>query len=287
MRMRPAEEIDPAEFVDVMMPVVRRCAEASLIFFGKVSDIGKSTDTTLRSAEAREASSALTVLDTALQDIILSSALQHFPFVRCIAEEDTPLRRRFAGNDSDYAIILDPIDGTYHFQRGDAPYCVCVGLARGGYMEAAVVARPSDDKLFTAMRGQGTYLQIGRQRRRRLRLPARPRTKHAYFSTKARAFRAFAAPELEPREFPIGAALVLTQIAEGELCAYLTRQVQVYDAGPPSLIAEEAGARCLVYGGRTPTYDRRRKFSHFMSAATPQLEALLLDIIRRERGARA
>ena len=285
--MSATNNIDPAEFIDALIPVVRQCAEASLIFFGKVSDIGKSTDATLHSVEARAASSALTVLDTALQDIILSSALQHFPFVRCIAEEDTPLRRRFAGNDSDYALILDPIDGTYHFQRGDAPYCICVGLARGGYMEAAIVARPSEDKMFTAIRGQGTYLQVGRQRRRRVRLPTQPRTKRAYFSTKARAFLPFAGPEIEPREFPIGAALVLTQMAEGELCAYLTRQVQVYDAGPPSLIAEEAGARCFVHGGRTPTYDRRRKFSHFMCAATPQLEALLLDVVRRQRRAHA
>jgi myo-inositol-1(or 4)-monophosphatase len=265
----------------VLLPVVRQCAETSLIFFGKVSNIGKSSDATLHSEEARQASSALTVIDTALQDIILSTVLQHFPFVRCIAEEDTPLRRRFSGNDSEYALILDPIDGTYHFQRGDAPYCVSVGLARNGFMEAAVVARPSEDKVFTAVLGHGSYVQIGRQRRRRLRLKARPTTRSAYFSTKARDFRPLAAPELEPREYPIGAALVLTQIAEGELCAYLTRQVQVYDAGPPSLIAEEAGARCFLHGGRTPTYDRQRKFGHFMSAATPELEAVLLDIVRR------
>ena len=150
-------------------------------------------------------------------------------------------------------------------------------------MEAALVARPSEDKLFTAVRGQGSYLQIGRQRRRRLRLKARPTTKSAYFSTKARVYRPFAAPDLEPREFPIGAALVLTQVAEGDLCAYLTRQVQVYDAGPPSLIAEEAGARCFLHGGRTPNYDRKRKFGHYMCAATPELEAVLLDVVRRGR----
>lgn len=268
----------------MLVPVVRQCAEASLIFFGKVSNIGKSIDPSLRSEEAREASSALTVLDTALQDIILSAVLQRFPSVRCIAEEDTPLRRRFSGNRSEYVLILDPIDGTYHFQRGDAPYCVSVGLARNGFMEAAVVARPTEDKLFTAVRGQGSYVQIGRQRRRRLRLKARPTTKSAYFSTKARAYRPFAAPELEPREFPVGAALVLTQIAEGELCAYLTRQVQVYDAGPPSLIAEEAGARCFLQGGRTPNYDRKRKFGRYMCAATPDLEAVLLDVVRRGTG---
>jgi len=69
-------------------------------------------------------------------------------------------------------------------------------------------------------------------------------------------------------------------LAEGDLCAYLTRQVEMYDVGPPSLIAEEAGARCFLKGGRSPLYRQRRKFGHYMAAATPDLEAFLLDVVR-------
>ena len=273
--------IDPENFLDVLLPVVRQCAEASLIFYGNVADLGKAADTTLRGSQAQLASSVLTAVDTALQDIILTVVLQHFPQVRCIAEEDTPLKRRFRGSrDADYTVILDPIDGTLHYQRGDASYHICVGLAQDGIMQAALVARPDENKVFTAIRDRGAYVQVGRRRPRRLRLPKTPRTNAAFISTKARIYQEPARQRLDPSESPIGAALVLTLLAEGDLCAYLTRQVEMYDVGPPSLIAEEAGARCFLKGGRSPLYRQRRKFGHYMAAATPDLEAFLLDVVR-------
>ena len=280
--------IDPQSFVDLVLPVVRQCAQASLVFYGRTPDIGKAADTRLTGREAQEASSVLTAIDNAVQEILLSVVHQHYPGVRCIAEENTPFKRRFAGNDSEYAVILDPIDGTLHFQRGDAPYHISVGLARDGWMEAAVVARPSEDKIFTAVRGGGAHVRIGDQRPRRLRLGPKPGNNRAFVSSKARAYREFVRPALVPRDHPIGAALVLTLLAEGALCAYLTRQVEVYDVGPPSLIAEEAGARCFLRKGRPPRYDRRKKFGCYMAAANRELEEFLLAVVRTvDRKARA
>lgn len=274
------DPIDPRHFVDSLLPVVRQCAQASLIFYGQVTDIGKAADTSLTGAKARDASTAFTALDSGLQDILLSVVLQHFPGVRCIAEEATSLKRRFAGSRSPYAVILDPIDGTLHFKQGDASYHISLGLARDGIMEAAIVARPDEDKIFTAIRGEGAYIRLGNRRPRRLRLPAKPRTRAAFISSKARQYQQLARPLIEPREHPIGAALVLTLLAEGELCAYLTRQVEVYDVGPPSLIAEEAGARCFLKNGRSPLYSSRRKFSHYMAAASEELATHLFAVVR-------
>ncbi len=279
-----SKSIDPQVFVRTLLPVVRQCAEASLIFYGKVADIGKAPDTRLTGPEAQASSAVLTVLDCALQDLILSAVLSNFPGIGCIAEEATPLRRRFAGKSEEFTLILDPIDGTIHYQRGDEPYHICVGLARKGRMVASIVARPSEGKTFTAVRGQGAFVQQGKGRPRRLRLGAKPRTRQVYVSTKARPFQPAFRPEYEPREFPIGAALVLTRIAEGQLCAYLTRQVAIYDVGPPSLIAEEAGARCMLRDGREARYQGGRKFSYYLCAATPQLQELLLGVVRHGRG---
>ena len=78
---------------------------------------------------------------------------------------------------------------------------------------------------------------------------------------------------------------MLTQIAEGKLIGYLTRQVEIYDAGPPSLIAEEAGARCLIGPNRGPNYVKRRKFAHFMAAANKDVEEKLMAIICHARAA--
>ena len=272
--------IDPQRFIDILLPVVRQCAQASLLFHGKVANLGKAEDTRLSGRSAQVASGALTALDNAFQDILLTVVLEHFGGIRLIAEENTPLKRRFAGNASDYTLIIDPIDGTLHFVQGDGPYHISLGLAHKGQMVAALVARPTQDKIFTAIKGRGAFVRLGTKKPRRLRLGAKPKTKRAFISSKARAYQAAARGRLEPREYPIGAALVLTQIAEGDLCAYLTRQIEIYDAGPPSLIAEEAGARCFLKSNLAPTYDRRRKIDHFFCAATPQLEHFLLDVVR-------
>ena len=281
--MTMANRIDPREFIDVLLPVIDQCARTSLIFFGQVTDIGKAADKSLVSDHAQHASTAFTVLDGAVQDILLATVLQHFPTARCIAEERTPLKRRFAGNRSPYAIILDPIDGTLHFKQGDAPYHITIGLAHEGEMLAAIVARPTENKVFTAIKGQGAYLQTGKGRPRRLRLPQKPRTNQAFISSKARPYQILARPALDPRESPIGAALVLTQIAEGELCAYLTRQVEIYDVGPPSLIAEEAGARCYIGIDQRPSYTQRRKFGYYLAAANDEIATQLFNLIRQAR----
>ena len=180
--------IDPQRFLETVLPVVRQCAAASRVFYGDVADVGKKADSSLTGQHAQQASSVLTVLDAAFQDLILGAVHSRFPSIRCIAEERTAMRRAFASNDSDYVVILDPIDGTLHFQRGDAPYHVCVGQAHRGRMIAAVVARPDEDKLFTAIRGKGAWLQRGARPARRLRLPKPPRTNRAFISTKARSF---------------------------------------------------------------------------------------------------
>lgn len=277
--------IDPQRFVETMLPVVRQCAEASLIFYGRVVNLGKRADTSLIGRAAQTASAAFTAIDGAIQDIILGVALQDFAGARCVAEENTPLKRRFNGGLSDYALILDPIDGTLHFQKGDGPYHISLGLAFRGVMVAAIVARPTENKLFTATRGEGAYLHRG-SCRRRLTLPRTAVTRQAFISSKAREYQPGARPRLDPRENPIGAALVLTLMAEGALCAYLTRQVEVHDVGPPSLIAEEAGAACFLRRGRMPLYRARRKFNLYMAAADPELKRFLLTLVDATAAAR-
>jgi fructose-1,6-bisphosphatase/inositol monophosphatase family enzyme len=274
----------PKQFLDTVVPVIRQCAQASLIFHGDVVDIGKTADMSLTGQNAQTASAALTVLDGAFQDLILGAVASRFPKLRCIAEEKTAMRQAFAGNTGEEVVILDPIDGTLHFQKGDAPYHISIGLCRKGQMVAAAIARPTQDKLFTAIRGQGAWVQKGKGRPRRLRVPKKPRTKRAFISSKARSFQAPARQLLTPFEYPIGAALVLTQLAEGDLAAYLTRQVETYDVGPPSLIAEEAGVHCMLGDGREPLYDRRKKFAYYMAASTPELCDFLLSVRRQTAG---
>ena len=72
-----ARRIAPQTFINSLVPVVDQCARASLIFFGQVADIGKAADKSLISEQAQDASTAFTVLDGAIQDILLALGEQN------------------------------------------------------------------------------------------------------------------------------------------------------------------------------------------------------------------
>jgi len=98
---------------------------------------------------------ALTDGDCVSQEILLVALRAHFPWVSVFVEEDTPSAEAFAGNRSPELIVIDPIDGTARYLRGDGPYAILIGLEREGVVEAALVAVPQFGVLARATRGGG------------------------------------------------------------------------------------------------------------------------------------
>ncbi|QGM98227.1 inositol monophosphatase family protein [Methylocystis parvus] len=65
-------------------------------------------------------------------------------------------------------IIVDPIDGTHAFTRGDERWAVSIALIESGRPVAGVVHAPAREETFTAARGHGAWLNG-----ERLTIPAR------------------------------------------------------------------------------------------------------------------
>ena len=143
-----AENIAPSDFIDALLPVVDQCARASLIFYGQVADIGKAADTSLTGSKAQDASTAFTVLDAAVQDILLAPCSSTSRLCAALPKSARRSKSDSLAMSRLTRSSLDPIDGTLHFKRGDAPYHIVIGLACDGQMLAAIVARPSEDKNF-------------------------------------------------------------------------------------------------------------------------------------------
>src|SRR5207249_3757637 len=53
--------------------------------------------------------------------------------------------------------IIDPIDGTRDFLRGNRAWSVLIGLEAEGEVVAGVSYFPAMDEMFTAARGAGAY----------------------------------------------------------------------------------------------------------------------------------
>lgn len=62
------------------------------------------------------------------------------------------------GGEATHRWIVDPLDGTLNYAHGFPFYCVSVALEVDGVVEVGVVLDSVRDEMFTAVRGDGAYL---------------------------------------------------------------------------------------------------------------------------------
>lgn len=141
-------EIRAREFVERMTLPVWQASAAVRWLEGRVRNRPKSDEPTPEKA-------ALTDGDCVSQEILLVALRAHFPWVSVFVEEDTPSAEAFAANRSAETVVIDPIDGTARYLRGDGPYAILVGLERDGRVDATLIAVPQFGVLVRATRGGG------------------------------------------------------------------------------------------------------------------------------------
>jgi myo-inositol-1(or 4)-monophosphatase len=147
----------PDEFVDAMSLPVWQAMAVVRWLEGRVRNRPKVGEVTPEKA-------ALTDGDCASQELLLVALREHFPDVVLNVEEDTPTAARFAGNDSEYTVVIDPIDGTLRYLLGDGLYAIILGLERDGLVLAALIGVPQRGILVRAIRGQGVELALDQRR---------------------------------------------------------------------------------------------------------------------------
>lgn len=156
--------------------------------------------------------------------------------------------------DSEQLFIIDPIDGTMNFVHGFHHSCISVAYAEKGTVMAGAVYNPYVDELFTAVKGQGAFLNgspihaaDGGLRENMVVFGTAPYDAALSEQTFEIAKKVFAASLDLRREG--SAALDLCTVAAGRAGLYFELQVSLWDYAAGALIAEEAGCRCLKPDG--------------------------------------
>jgi len=148
--------------------------------------------------------------------------------------------------------IVDPVDGTRQFVRGETGFCTLVALARHGELLASWTYAPARDQLATAVKGGGAFLD-GVRLRPGAPDPARDldvATSHPDYTTDAqkRALLGLWADGVRTR--PCGSAgLEYLAIARGELDATAFSWEAAWDHAAGLLLVEEAGGAHLTLTG--------------------------------------
>ena len=220
----------------------------------KISDIAKEAGEIMINAkrpkimEKAGHANFCTETDEKIQAYLIERLKEVLPEASFLGEED--------GQDvfsekmsSGYCFIIDPIDGTSNFIYEYRPSVVSIGLLKDGKPYMAVVYNPYDDMLFTAVAGQGAFMNG--QRIMSSDMPLSDTL--AVFGT---------APyytELQEKTFEIAKELLkecvdlrrsgtaawdMCCVALGRCGLYFELRIQLWDYAAAALIATEAG--CVV-----------------------------------------
>ena len=158
-----------------------------------------------------------------------------------------------------YCFVLDPIDGTSNFIYAYRPSVVSVALLKDGKAYMGVVYNPYDDMMFTAVTGQGAYLNGERIMSSELPLSDSLSvfgTAPYYTELQDKTF------EIAKKLLPLCVDLRRSGTAAWDMCCvamgrcglYYELRIQLWDYAAAALIASEAGCTLTDVSGNPLSY---------------------------------
>jgi len=95
----------------------------------------------------------VTEADQAAEDLIVTAIRSNYPGHDILAEESPA-----TSLGSPFRWVIDPLDGTTNYSHGYPVFCVSIALEIQGVCALGVVYNPMLEEMFTAMKGQGAFL---------------------------------------------------------------------------------------------------------------------------------
>ena len=187
-------------------------------------------------------------------------------------EGEADPRRRAA----EAVFIVDPIDGTRNFLKGEASWAQSLAVAVAGRVEVAVVLMPAKESLYTARRGAGAFMNGTRLRASRGCELASARVLAPRAALAPEVWDGVPVPQVQ-RHFRPSLAYRLCLVAEGRFDAMVTlRDCWEWDIAAGSLIAEEAEATVSDRTGAALRFNTEAATTPGAVAAAPALHSALL-----------
>jgi len=203
-------------------------------------------------AETKADASPVTIADRECERVIAQALEEAFPGDGLLGEEGAAKPSR-----SGRRWIIDPIDGTRDFLRGNRAWAVLIGLEEAGEVVAGVSYLPAMDEMFTAAHGSGAFLNGQRIRASNISHPSEAVLCVNQFSTVLTY--GFSAGLLEwMAQFwavrSMGGCLDAMMVSRGQADLWIETSGKPWDFAPLKIIAEEAGARFFNFDGGSSIY---------------------------------
>jgi fructose-1,6-bisphosphatase/inositol monophosphatase family enzyme len=198
-------------------------------------------------AETKPDDSPVTAADRECERFLARTFLDAFPDDGLLGEEGAIKEAR-----SGRRWILDPIDGTKDYLRGNHTWGVLVALEADGEVVAGFVNLPAQHEVYYASRGQGAWCNKERIRVSGIR-------EHNRAVLCVNDFGSIGRFPFAPRLFDymsrfwcvrsLGGCQDAMMVAGGRAEAWIEPEAKPWDLAPLKIVAEEAGARFFNLDG--------------------------------------
>lgn len=203
-------------------------------------------------AEEKDDLSPVTIADRECEKAIVAVLSEAFPGDGLLGEEGA---RRASSNGRKW--IVDPIDGTRDFVRGNRLFANLIGLEVDGEVAVGVVNLPALGELYTAVKGQGAWHG---GRRLQVSSLSSPRQAVACLSSLNSAEWRPYAPRVMDFLSGFWAVRALggcgdaMLVAAGQAEIYMEPEVKAWDLAALKIVVEEAGGRFFNFDGASTIY---------------------------------
>ena len=186
----------------------------------------------------------VTEADKMSESLIIETIRQNFPDHGILSEESPAIL-----DGSSMRWIIDPLDGTTNYAHGYPVFCVSIALEKDGVVILGVIYDPTRDDIFTAVRGEGAYLNGKRLAVSKTRDLTRSllATGFPYDIRESKEnnldYFTLMAKEVQAIRRAGAAALDIAYVAAGRFDGFWELKLKPWDMAAGCLLLEEAGGK--------------------------------------------
>lgn len=208
---------------------------------------------------------------------ILTILKAEFPKYNIISEEEGKTH-----NNSDYTLVIDPLDGTNNFVLGMPHFSISIALLHKGEGVAGVVYQPITDQTFSATRGGGAYLN-GKQikvnnvtdlKKLNIIYSCGYIIEDGYLGKIMGTFCSLGCKRIMNNW---SAAYEFCMLASGKVESMITDGTELHDFAAGKLIALEAGAKIVDFKGEK---EKDYGNSEFITSNTDEINKYILEVLK-------
>ena len=193
----------------------------------------------------------VTNCDKKVEKILIDELLKARPSYSILSEEIGEIN-----NDDSFKWIIDPIDGTSNFLHGVPHFAISVGLEHNKEIICGIIYDPIKDEMFTAEKGNGSYLN-----NQRMRVSSRSKLEDCMIFTGGpkreaknrelalKEYYKFSIKILTPIRKLGSASLDMAYVAAGRCDGFWQRNLNYWDIAAGIILVKEAGGFVTDFNG--------------------------------------